>query len=156
MPRSDKEGDDNPDKHKYLKHVVETTLDESEDAWEEEEKSERYQEIKTDAEALRKKIHDQHPGPGYPWGKEAESALIAMTYNAASRLADALRELLRNPLRVANVPKILGRDGIGAREVNGWRRGFIISILEVLDEMNITIEDLKEIKRQIDEIDNES
>ena len=130
-------------KKEQLKKAVESALEGREDSWKKEEKTPEFQEIKRDAAALRHKLYERHGYPG-----EKETPLVDMTYNAATRLTDALKELLQSPLHVANVPKMKGQSGFDKRFINHSRNGFINDIVEVLEQTNISLEDIKEVQER--------
>ena len=141
----ERRGGRSPGKYEQLKDAVERALMGSEDSWTNEERSPKFQEIKKDALDLRKKLYDRQSCRG------TESPLVEMTYNAATRLTDGLKELLERPLQVANVPKGPGESGIDRRYINHSRNIFVNSLLDVLEETNISVEDLKKAREKREE-----
>ena len=135
--RGERRNGRSPSKYEQLKGAVESALMGREDGWTNEEKSPKFQEIKKDALDLRKNLYDRQICRG------EESPLVEMTYNAATRMTDALKELLERPLQVSNVPKGPGENGIDRRYINHSRNIFVNSLLDVLEETNISVEDLK-------------
>ena len=136
-----------PSKYEQLKDAVESALIGKEDSWTNEERSSKFQEIKKDAQDLRKKLYDRQIRQG------EESPLVEMTYNAATRMTDGLKELLERPLQVANVPRGSGESGIDKRYINHSRNIFVNSLLDVLEETNISVEDLNKAREKREEVD---
>ena len=132
-----------PEKQR-LKKAVESALEGKKDRWAIEEKSARFQEINKDVLDLRNKFYELHS-----YG-ETETPLIDMTYNAATRMTDGLKELLERPLHVANVPKSHGESGVD-KHINHNRNGFMNSLLDVLEATNISLGELEEKREQRDE-----
>src|SRR5215216_6314452 len=103
-----------------LKPFEQTVSNLGENSWEREIQTPEFQKISSDLEVLRKEILERKP----MFVQSKEGPLQDRTYNVATGLLGAVRELFQSPDAVANPEK--------SNVINGSRNGFLLNLVDAM------------------------